>query len=156
MNHKYKVIKVLSVVAGVIMLSLVLIFLFISPITKYLIEKYDEQYTGRQITMDRVYVNPFTGYFHFTNLKIYEQKSDSVFIAAKSLNVDIALFKLWSNTIELSELTLINPIGKIIQHDKDFNFDDLKKRFFPATKDTVPSKFHINILNVSMLNIYPD
>ena len=152
MNHKHKVIKVLSIVTAVVLLTVVLIFLFISPITKYLIEKYDEEYTGRQITMDRVYVNPFTGYFHFTNLKIYEHKSDSVFIATKSLNIDIALLKLWSKTIELSELTLINPVGKIIQHDKDFNFDDLKKRFFPATKDTVPSKFHINILNVSMVN----
>ncbi len=152
MKPKHKVITVLAIVAGVIMLSVLLIFLFISPITKYLIEKYDEQYTGRQITMDRVYVNPFTGYFHFTNLKIYEQKSDSVFIAAQGVNVDIALFKLWSNTIELSELTLIDPVGKIIQHDKDFNFDDLKKRFIPSKTDTVPSKFHVNILNVSMLN----
>ena len=74
MNHKHKVIKVLSIVTAVVLLTVVLIFLFISPITKYLIEKYDEEYTGRQITMDRVYVNPFTGYFHFTNLKIYEHK----------------------------------------------------------------------------------
>ncbi|MEI6755172.1 MAG: DUF748 domain-containing protein [Paludibacter sp.] len=152
MTHKHKVIWIFSIVAGIIALILLLIFLFISPITKYLIEKYDEQYTGRQITMDRVYVNPFTGYFHFTNLKIYEQKSDSIFIATESLNIDVALVKLWSNTIELSELTLINPIGKIIQHNKDFNFDDLRKKFFPAKTDTVPSKFHINILNVSMVN----
>ena len=152
MKSRHKVITVLAIVAGVIMLSVLLIFLFISPITKYLIEKYDEQYTGRQITMDRVYVNPFTGYFHFTNLKIYEQKSDSVFIATESLNVDIALFRLWSNTIEISELSLNQPVGKIIQHNKDFNFDDLRKRFFPAIKDTVPSKFNINVLNVSMVN----
>ena len=150
MNHKHKIIKLLSFITALILLAIVLIFLFISPITKYLIEKYDKQYTGRQITMDRVYVNPFTGYFHFSNLKIYEQKSDSVFIAAKSLNVDVALFKLWSNTIELSELTLNQAVGKIIQHDQDFNFDDLRKRFIPAETDTIPSKFHINILNVSL------
>lgn len=152
MNHKHKIIKVLSIVVGVIMLAMLLIFLFISTITKNLIEKYDEQYTGRQITMDKVYVNPFTGYFQFTNLKIYEQKSDSVFIAAESLNIDIALFKLWSKTIELSELTLINPVAKIIQHDKNFNFDDLRKRFKPAKTDKAPSKFHINLLNISMVN----
>ena len=71
----------------------VLVIAFISPITKYWVEKYDEQYTGRQITMDWAYVNPFTGYVHFKNLKIYELDSDSLFFSTKGANVNIEMFK---------------------------------------------------------------
>jgi len=36
--------------------------------------------------MDWVYVNPFTGYVHFSNLRIYEAKSDSVYQKIDELN----------------------------------------------------------------------
>ena len=79
MNKRHKIIKISSVILGLIISIAVIIILLISPITKHVIEKYDVQYTGRKITMDRVYVNPFTGYFHFSNLKVYELNSDSIF-----------------------------------------------------------------------------
>ena len=74
--------KTLLITACTILLFAILIIVFISPITKYLVEKYDERYTGRQITMDWAYVNPFTGYIHFNNFKINESKSDSVFFTS--------------------------------------------------------------------------
>ena len=40
--------KILIIITGVIILTVVAIILFISPITKFLIEKYDEKYTGRK------------------------------------------------------------------------------------------------------------
>ncbi|HKC69770.1 MAG TPA: hypothetical protein VKG26_16140, partial [Bacteroidia bacterium] len=58
-----------------IVVLFILVIVFISPITKYLIEKYDFKYTGREITLDWAYVNPFTGYIHLNNLKIFENKS---------------------------------------------------------------------------------
>src|SRR5665647_1388737 len=64
----------------------VLAILFISPITKYLVEKYDAKYTGREIKMDWAYVNPFTGYIHFSNVKIYELNSDSIFFSANGVS----------------------------------------------------------------------
>ena len=83
---------IISVAIGVGIFLLAIIF--ISPITKYLIEKYDEQITGRRITLDWAYVNPFTGYFYLHNLKIYEYKSDSIFISISGLNANIALLQL--------------------------------------------------------------
>jgi heme/copper-type cytochrome/quinol oxidase subunit 1 len=88
-------------------ISLLIIFgaliALISPVTKYLVEKYDLKYTGRQITMDWAYVNPFTGYFHFENLKIYELNSDSVFISSKGISVNLSMRKLLNKTYEISE-----------------------------------------------------
>src|ERR1035437_598263 len=112
--HKLKKISLIFII--IIVSIAVLVVLFISPITKYLIEKYDEKYTGREITMDWAYVNPFTGYIHFNDLKIYELKSDSVFISVNGISVNIAMLKIFSKTYELSEITLDHPRGIIIQN----------------------------------------
>ena len=142
----------MAILFGIILIFLVVVILCISPITKYLIEKYDEKYTGRQITLNWAYVNPFTGYVHFNDLKIYEYKSDSVFFSVKGLSVNFAVLKLFSKTYEVSEVTLDQPHGVIIQNNKSFNFDDLIKRFSP--KDSIPkvskAPVHFNLLNVKI------
>ena len=125
--HKFK--KTLFILISTIIIIVVVFIIFISPITKYLVEKYDEKYTGRQIKMDWAYVNLFTGYTHFSNLKIYEFKSDSIFFSADGLSIRVAMFKLFSKTYEISELTLNRPHGIVIQNKKDFNFNDLIEKF---------------------------
>src|ERR1043166_8163861 len=101
-TRKGKLKKIILVVFFSIMLFVAAVILFISPLTKYLIEKYDEKYTGRQITMDWAYVNPFSGHINFNNLKIYEYKSDSIFFSANDLSADISILKLFSKTYEIS------------------------------------------------------
>src|ERR1035437_815673 len=129
-----KLKKTLLILISTIIIIVVVVILFISPITKYLIEKYDEKYTGRQIAMNWAYVNPFTGYIHFSDLKIYEFKSDSVFFSANGVSVTIAMLKLLSKTYEISELTLNQPYGLIVQNRKELNFSDLIEKF--SSKDT--------------------
>jgi hypothetical protein len=134
------------VIAG----ACVLIILFISPIVKYLVEKYDERYTGRQITMDWAYVNPFTGFVHFSNLKIYEAKKDTLFFTAKGVSANLDLMKLFSGTYELSEVTLDAPRGTVIQRKQILNFDDLIQRFSASPRDSAKEPVHLNILNVKI------
>lgn len=101
--------------------------------------------------MNRVYVNPYTGYFSFKDLKIYESKSDSVFISIQSLNINFNMLKLLSKKYEISELQLDHPRGIIIQNKKLFNFTDLIEKF--SSKDTLSANkepIHFNILNVKI------
>jgi len=135
------------------MILVLCIILLISPITKHIIEKYDIQYTGRKITMDWVYVNPFTGYFHFSNLHVYEFKSDSLFITSKSVNVDVNIIKLFSKTIELSSITL-NQLNIIVdKKKKEFNFSDIIRKFTPEktpSTSSKPSTLHLNLLGIKI------
>ena len=154
-----KLKKTLIFVLGSILMILLAILLFISPIAKHLIEKYDEEYTGRQITLGWVYLNPFTGYVHLHNIKIFESESpsalthsDSVFFSAKGLSANFNLLKLASKTIEISKLTLNKPKGIIIQNKSDLNFNDLIAKFTPDKKDITPSAFHFNLLKVKIKN----
>jgi hypothetical protein len=154
MDKKHKILKISSIVIGIILILVVSVILCISPITKHLIEKYDEQYTGRKITMDWVYVNPFTGYLHFSNLKIYEYKSDSIFISAKNMNVTIAMRKLLSKNIEISAITLNQPDIVVDKNKKEFNFSDIILKFTPkktkANGNAKPSNIHFSILGIKI------
>ena len=153
MFQKHKILKISSIILGIIMILVVCIILLISPITKHIIEKYDVQYTGRKITMDWVYVNPFTGYFHFKNLHVYEFKSDSLFFTSKSVNVDINIHKLFSKTIELSSITLDQLNIIVDKKKKEFNFSDIIRKFTPKKTDSTPSKpstLHLNLLGIKI------
>ena len=144
-----KLKKMMLICISVIIIIVVVVVLFISPITKYLLQKYDVQYTGRQITMDWAYTNPFTGYIHLSNLKIYELNNDTVFFSAKGISANIAMRKLFSKTFEISKFTLNQPRGMVIQSNKDFNFNDLVEKF-TEDSDTTKAPVHFNILNIKI------
>src|SRR5687767_324353 len=124
-----KLKKPILIITGIIVSLVILVILFISPLTKYFIEKYDEEYTGRQITLDLAYVNPFTGYMHLKNLKVFEYKSDSIFYSVKGFSINVEILKLLSKEYVISDFTLNKPYGIVIQTKNVFNFDDLIKKF---------------------------
>ena len=122
--------KILLIIVGCVIAALTVVILMISPITKYLIEKYDEQVLGRQILLDWVYVNPFTGYVHISNLRIYEVKNQrnlvepgSIFFSAMGASANFSLIKLLSRTIEIEQLTVDRPNGH-----KQFSFREGRQR----------------------------
>jgi hypothetical protein len=138
--------KILLLTAGSIIGLVVLVLIIISPIAKYLIEKYDQKYLGREITLDYVYLNPFTGYIHLSGLEVTEADVDSVFFTADGVSADFAMFKMLSKTYEISSITLDRPFGLITLNNKVLNFQDLITRFTPLEKrDTalLPVKFSI-------------
>jgi len=156
-SKKHK--RTVLIVLGSIVIFALVIILFISPIAKFLIEKYDKKYTGRQITLSWVYLNPFNGYAHLHNLKVFEAEDssslthpDSVFFSSKGVTANFALFKLFSKTFEITKLTLNQPKGIVIQNKTDFNFNDLITKFTPKETDTIPSGFHFNILDIKIKN----
>lgn len=131
-----------------------LCIIFISPITKYLIEKYDEKYTGRQISLGWVYVNPFTGYVYLSNFKVFEQESDSVFLHASSIDANFTVRKLFSKEYEITRINIKDPVGTVIQNgDKhNFNFDDIIAKFTSGDKDTTKPPVHFSISRITISN----
>ncbi|MEI7661627.1 MAG: DUF748 domain-containing protein, partial [Bacteroidota bacterium] len=109
--------------------------------------------------LGRVYLNPFTGFVRLTDLKIYESKGldtyadgDTVFFTAKGLSVNFSMVKLFSGTIELSEVTLDRPRGIVIQDRKELNFTDIIKRFTPENPGSAKAGMHFNILNIRIID----
>ncbi len=149
-THRFR--KSILVALGIIILLMVLVIVFISPITKYLIEKYDVKYMGREIKLNYAYVNPFTGYIYLSDIKVYEEKSDSIFLSANSLSGHVAMRKLISKTYEISDLTLDHPWGTVMQNKKEFNFDDIVAKF--TKKDTPEVKkgpLHLSFVGIKII-----
>jgi hypothetical protein len=151
-SHK-KLKRTLLIIGSILIIVPIFIIIFISPITKYMVEKYSVKYTGRQIKMDWAYVNPFTGHAHFSNFKVYEANGDSIFFSANGISVDFALRKMLSKTYEITNLVLDKPKGVIIVNERSkFNFSDLILRFASKADSTAPPAppLHFNILNVKI------
>ncbi len=149
-NSKLK--KAIITIVTISLIVFTLIILFISPIAKYLVEKYDVTYTGREIKMDYTYVNPFTGYVYIKNLKIYEYKSDSLFVDSKSVTAKLNMFKLLSKSYEISHITLNEPKIVFSQTNKTINIDDIIKKFTPKKSNVKKSPVHFNMLNMKINN----
>ena len=148
-----KIKKGFKIIIITTIILLIVVIAFISPITKHLIEKYDKKYTGRQIEMDWAYVNPFTGYLYFSNVRIYEFESDSVFFSANGLSANIGMYQLFFKKYEISQLTLHKPKGVIIQNKKHFNFNSLIEIFSAKDGQKINKEpLHLSILNVKIKN----
>jgi Domain of Unknown Function (DUF748) len=150
-NFKFK--KWIIITTSTILILVVLIILFTSRYAKYLIEKQDEKWIGRQIKLSRVYANPFTGNARVKNLRIFEKNSDSVFISAKGLNLNFKILKMLKKTYEISWVSLNDPVIRINQNNKKLNFDDIINKFTPKEKkrDTT-RRLHLNILKMRIQN----
>ena len=148
-----KLKKTLLFFVGSLIAIAVIAIVFISPISKYLIEKYDTKYTGREIKMDWAYVNPFTGYFYFKNLKIYEFKSDSIFISSSGASFNISMRQLLNKKLELNDLVINNPKATITQERQVYNFTDLVKKFSSIdTSQTIKPVIHRNFPSIKINN----
>lgn len=139
------------ILSGFILAIFIGFLVFISPIAKYILQKYDKVWLGREITVDWVYLNPFTGYVYLGDLVIYEQNGDSIFFTADAVAADMALFKLFSKTYEFSYLTITKPRGVVVQNVHLLNFSDLIDRFSSKADSTSQKKAaHVNILNIKI------
>lgn len=150
---KNKTKKVAAIIAATLVIAVVLVIAFISPISKYLVEKYSVKYLGRQVKVSWIYLNPFTGYIHLDHLKVYEHESDTVFFRADGVSARFAMFKMLSKTYEIRYLTLNKPWARIVQNRKQMNLDDLIRKFSPdSIAPPKPDKepLHFNLLDIEI------
>jgi Domain of Unknown Function (DUF748) len=131
--------RILVILTITIVSAIVLLSVFLSPITKWAIEKYSVEYTGRQVKMDKLFINLFTGSVSSHGFKIYEANSDKLFFQADELYAHIILHKVLSSEYELTDIKFTKPQVVFIQKGKRFNFSDLVDRFATPDVGTVPA-----------------
>ena len=99
---KLKKVLIVLLLSGLLFVGIIIAL--ISPIAKYLIEKYDKQITGRSISIKSAYLNPFTGYLYLKNLRIFEANDKELFFKSDGLAVDISLWKLLRKEYVITDL----------------------------------------------------
>jgi hypothetical protein len=145
----YKLKKILLGTLLIIIILFTLLVILLPTITEYVIEKYSEDWIGRKVEMEDLYLNLLTGEVEFEQLKVHEHQSASLFFQCESLYTNVTLYKLFRNRYEFTETRLLQPILQIIQTDSTFNFDDLlalgnKSEETETTSPTPPVQYWIN------------
>jgi hypothetical protein len=134
---KNRALRIILVSLSILLLLAGIVIACISPISKYLIERNSEKYTGRLIDMSWLYVNPFTGHIHAHNLVMHEKDKKGKFLSIDDFSFDVSVRKLLSKTYDFSSVTLDHLWINVVESKKLFNFDDLFKK-----DSTKPKSIH--------------
>lgn len=124
---------ILWIVGSVIALLLLAIFLIRLPsVQNYVVGKvtnYLETKIGTPVNIGYIHIT-FPKKLVLENVYFEDQRQDTL-IAGEKLSVDINMFKLFKNTVEIQELDLAGITAKIIRTapDGSFNFDYILNAF---------------------------
>jgi hypothetical protein len=127
----------------------------ISPVVKYVIEKNDMKWIGRQVTIGHIKIDALNGVVRINDLKVYEANSDQVFFGCHKVTLKANMDKMLSGIYAMDTIRFDDPQISVLQDGNKFNFDDLKKRFSSDTaKPTTPDTFKIpySIKNIIINN----
>jgi hypothetical protein len=147
-NGRKKAVKIILWFFGILALLLLIIAVITPPLAKRLVEKHDTEFTGREITVGTVILNPLTVALRVNDLVMFEQESDTVFISAERVRVRVSLLKLLRGVYEIKSVKVNSPEIRVVRDDSLFNFTDLIERFAP--EDTLAEELKLNVRNISL------
>ncbi len=117
--------KVLLLVAIFLVFIIVLTLVLAPGITRRYTIKHSKELIGRQIDLEKLKVNYFTGTIRMFNFKLYESNDEDIFVSFDTLQLKLKPFQLFQDELILQQFYLSGLETIIIQDDSTFNFDDL-------------------------------
>ena len=120
---------------GIGLLAGLVLFLIVLPtLAKNYAIKNSKTLVGRQIGLDKLKLNYFTGTVKAYGFKMFEANGQDVFISFDTLVVNTVPYKYLSNVKALEQFYLRGLEVNIAKKDSTYNFDDLVA--FHATPDS--------------------
>jgi hypothetical protein len=110
---------------------------------------------GRQIALDKLKINYFTGTVKLTDFKMFESDEKEVFVSFDTLLIDTEPYRYLRKNLVIEQFYLKGLKAKVIQNDTIFNFDDLVT-LFTTPEDTVPKDttasepLHFQLSNIEL------
>lgn len=149
-----KWVKIIIIVFSSIIALLLSIAILISPIAKHYIQKNDQELLGREVTIDKLRLNIFTGSLIIENLDIYEKDNKSKFISIDSFEFNMKIYPLITKRFIVQKILLSGAELNITQKGSVFNFDDILNKFSSSDstkpKDTTSSNWEITLNNIDI------
>lgn len=146
-RNRYKIIL------GIVLFIAIIMFA-VPRVARLYIVRHSKELVGRNMTIDKIRLNYFTGTLRIDNLKLFEAKSDSVFLSFKQLKVNLNYLPLFKNEIFVKYIILDDPYVQVLQNGDIFNFSDMMAGDSTASvKDTDPEKpLKYIINNISIIS----
>lgn len=126
MAIKEILLKKIILIPAIIMVLYTLAGFFLIPVLgRNILCKSLSKTLNRQVTIERIAINPYSLTATIEGLSVAEQNKDALF-SAKEIFANISLSSLFTLGLNVSELSLENPRVSIVRNrDATFNFSDL-------------------------------
>ncbi len=140
-------------VLGGVFLLLVLLGLCISPLLKWVIEKYDVEILGREVLIEELRLNILNGSVYINDLVIKEKDGSTDFVKAGGFSLTLDLLKLLQGEYLIKQPLMQSLKVNIVQNGNAFNYDDILLKFadtsnVESTNDADPVKYFLRDLKL--------
>lgn len=147
--------KIILRILIAILAIIILILILLPGIVKRYAVNNSKELVGRQIEMDKIKLNYFTGMIRITDFKMYEADDRNEFVSFDTLIVNLEPFQFFVSEFVLESFYLKGFEANVIQYDSTFNFDDLIAFHAPEedtiNADTMPSEpFRFQLSNIEL------
>ncbi len=130
---------------------IILVMILLPGIARRYTVNHSKKLIGRQIALEQLKINYFTGTVKLIDFKMFEPDDTTPFVSFDTLIVDAAPYRYIKNNLVIEQFYLKGLMAKVIQFDTTFNFDDLIA-FYTAKEDTIeadttvsePLRFHFS------------
>jgi hypothetical protein len=130
-----KPLKITLIVLGSLILLYFVTLLVAPKIARSYIEEHSKEMIGRSITIKDISLNPFTYVLDVDTLAILEADDKTRFVAFDKFSMNINPLKLFTRTLDISDIYMKALYVRVKQHGERFNFTDILD--FLAQKDSL-------------------
>lgn len=148
MASKKKILKY----TGIGLLAVLVLFLILLPtLAKNYAIKNSKILVGRQIDLDKLKLNYFTGTAKVYGFRMYEANGQDIFVSFDTLVVNTVPYKYLGNVKALEQFYLQGLEVNIAKKDSTYNFDDLVA--FHASADSTETDSEAEVFKYLIENI---
>ncbi len=130
-----KPLKITLIVLGSLILLYFVTLLVAPKIARSYIEEHSKEMIGRSITIKNISLNPFTYVLDVDSLAVLEADEKTRFVAFDKFSMNINPLKLFTRTLDISDIYMKALYVRVNQHSERFNFSDILD--FLAQKDSL-------------------
>ncbi|MFN9124166.1 MAG: DUF748 domain-containing protein [bacterium] len=136
--------------AGLFVLFVLAGYFIVPPVAKSLIVKKASEALGREVSIERISVNPFALSATVSGFRLYEAGSKEVFASLDELYVNVESSSLWNLAPVVGALRLGAPRLKIVRLPGGrFNFTDILETLAKRPRSEGKAYFSLNNIELS-------
>jgi hypothetical protein len=141
-----KAFKIPLIILGVVVVLLLLVNFLAGPIAKNYAKRHGKEWTGRELNVEKVSVNVFTGKLKVKDLTLFEEDDTTPFVSFERFETKIKWRDLFNRRLLVNQATISGLTVNVEQNHDWFNFNSLRELFVSDSTKTESSGFDL-ILN---------
>ena len=141
-----KAFKIPLIILGVVVVLLLLVNFLAGPIAKNYAKRHGKEWTGRELNVEKVSVNVFTGKLKVKDLTLFEEDDTTPFVSFERFETKIKWHDLFNRRLLVNQATISGLNVNVEQNHDWFNFNSLRELFVSDSTKTESSGFDL-ILN---------